>query len=200
MVVDVIDLERLRIRNSFVLSGEAAPATLEEFAASDDGAECFVGRWDEITVVDSATGRIKQTARLELPEHQHARLGQHWVVGRDLLAEVVVSGEEGRYHYADPRSWALRGVWIRGGRAHDAVRGVVYAVVGGERRFATDRTGSRLYELNLQGAVIARRRLDRPELARLTKDEPYRFHVHGLAASPDGRYAILFIGESWSRC
>lgn len=180
----VIDLTKLEVRNTFVLEGDYATWSPEELRLTYDGSE-LVGLFNDTVVrFDTYTGNV--LAPLSVPSKHNAYV---WLSGSSgsLSVNRDTYDEEAGTNTEAVRFWLTE----RGLRRIDSRVTLSYAQ--DRMRVGTNPAGTRLYTLDASGNVIATLHIDRPEL-RGGDAEYLDVTPMGLAASPEGRRAVVLLG------
>jgi hypothetical protein len=184
MLVDVLDLQSMRVSNTLSLRGESLPSSAQEFALSADGSQLYASLFpsrDVISVIDTRTNRLLR----ELPTgslHEQARyLTQSELVGDALLLRVWDATGDNSQNY-----------WLTHGKTIKAQRGIDLALEAGGVRLAVNDSGTQLYHLDSDHRIHQKYAIDRPDV-RLDPGNAEAFGVSQLFASPDGKHLILII-------
>ena len=185
MVVDVIELENLKIRNTFTLSGESLPANSVSFVLNRDGSELYIRLSENtgaISVIDTRTGQYVR----ELPDSATGGWSHFSLVG-DFLLLGVWEGDEDEMHSAPHLYWLGKS-----GRVA-AEGGITNAIEAGGKRYAVNANGTRLFKLDANNHIQEKLMITRPDLPK-GATEGNDLSVFGLSASPDGKRIIMFVG------
>lgn len=185
MLVDVLDLQGMRVNNTLTLSGENLPTAAFRFVTSADGRELYANLFpnrEVISVIETSTGGLLREIPIGTLKDYAQSLSQEDVVGNSLLFHVW--GEE---------TEAPHSVWLDGGKASKAQPGIDYAVEADGVRLAVNFSGTRLFKLDADNHIREKYWIDRPD-ARLDPSNAESLGVYQLFASPDGKRIILIIG------
>jgi hypothetical protein len=183
--VDVLDLSTMQIRSTLTL----ADLTLSDFsrvAIGEKGEHLYVMTRSEeldIQVCDARTGEIVREVSTGIDADEIVDFGQGSLVGGNILVSTYVAGT-----IAPTRS-----VWAGAGAPVQASRENGYAAQAGHRRLAVDAAGTTLFELDAAHRVARSMPIRRPSPRRGSQAD--EAHALGLAASPDGKHAIVFVGR-----
>ena len=182
----VLDLPSLSIGNIFALPG--ASAHLSSHTLSRDGAELYAqfSTGGSAVVIDTRTGQPLRELQLSAREDEWMSLGSATIFDDRIFLTL--------WRAADQDSATPRSVWITdSGQPIAAARDVAFVVAAGGARYAINSEGTQLFRLNSDNLIGERRAIRYPR-ARLTGLIMNETEVFGLAASPDGKRLILFIG------
>lgn len=186
--VDVIDLATLQLRNSFTLSGENVPSGINSFVLNKDGSELYVKLGQDsgpISVIDTWTGQpLRVLANPAKSDWSYFSQGD--LVGNSL---IVRTGDEGN----DEMPVKPRNYWVSDGRIKRADPAIEFAVEAGDKRFAVNGEGTRLFRLDSNNRIQERFKIHRPERGT-DRETGNALTVFGLSSSPDGKQIIMFVG------
>lgn len=185
MLVDVLDLQGMRVRNTLTLRGENLPTEASEFVTSIDGRELYgnlcPGR-EVISVIDTSTGELLREIPTSAFKHYAPALSQQELVGDSLLFRVWEENTD-----------VSHSIWLDEGKASKAQTGIDYAVEANGVRLAVNDSGTRLFKLDSDNLVREKYWIDRPDV-RLDQGNAQSFGVNKFFASPDGKRIILILG------
>ena len=85
-----------------------------------------------------------------------------------------------------------RSVWMIDGKPAPAPREIAYLARAGTTLVATDAIGDKIFKLDGQRNVTSTLAIERPELVPGWRVQWQPVAASGLAASPDGKFLILF--------
>lgn len=187
--VDLIDLKTLAVRNSFEVGGGAGeehwPA---EYALSRDGSEFYYrdsGQGKKIHVVNTETGQPAREITPRVPRGHWLSFWHGGVLGDWLLARVAAEEDE---------EGAVQHYWVRpDGKTVAADGGVENVIEAGGGRYAVNDAGTWFFKLDGDSRVRERFKIARPG-SEADPAAPDDMTVLGLAASPDGRRVVIFLG------
>jgi DNA-binding beta-propeller fold protein YncE len=185
MVVNVIELNNLKIRNTFTLPGESLPANSGSFVLNRDGSELYVRLSENtgtISVINTRTGQLVR----EIPDSATGSWSHFSLVGDSLLLRVW-EGNEDEMH-SGPHLY-----WLGKSKRVAAEGGITDAVEAGGKRYAVNANGTLLFKLDASNHIQERLMITRPDLPK-GATEGNDLSVFGLSASPDGKRIIMFIG------
>jgi DNA-binding beta-propeller fold protein YncE len=187
VTIDVVELDTLKIRNTFTLEGSYVPRWSRMLIVNRDGSELYSTLSldsDTIKVIDTRTGQRLR----EFPTISGATtyFEQQNVVGDSLLMHTWNATDA---HAPPPVLWL-------GLDAMVAAQGeITYAVEAGYSRFAVNNDGTRLFKLDADNRIIERLPIERPDIRR-SKSSQWPFIImRGLTASPDGKRLVMFVGK-----
>lgn len=187
MVVDVLDLQGMRVSNTLTLRGENLPNAASSFVTSADGRELYASLFpsrEVISVIDTSTGQLLREIPVGPLKERAQYLSQHDLVGNSLFFRVWEGeGEEEVSH----------SVWLDAGKTSKAQRGIDYAVEADGVRLAVNDSGTRLFKLDSDNRIREKYWIDRPDV-RLGQGNAQSLGVHKFIASPDGKRIILILG------
>ena len=187
VTIDVVDLETLRIRNTFALEGSYRPWWARMLTMNKDGSELYSKLTldsDPIKVIDTRTGQTRR----ELPASSsvYTDLDQQSVVGDSLLLHTL------NERHSSTQQPAL--VWLNDAGAVPAQRGISYAVEAVDSRFAINDEGTRMFKLDADNRILERLPIERPDIRHpQNKSHWPQIITRGLTASPDGKHLIVLV-------
>jgi hypothetical protein len=187
MLVDVLDLQGMRVTNTLTLRGENLPTNASGFVTSADGRELYanlIPSREVINVIDTSTGQLLREISTGALKERAQYLSQQELVGDSLLFRVWEGdGDEEVSH----------SVWLDGGKANKAQSGIDYAVEADGVRLAVNDSGTRLFKLDSDNRIREKYWIDRPDV-RLDQGNAEALGVYKFIASPDGKRIILIVG------
>ncbi|HEY0385518.1 MAG TPA: hypothetical protein VGC64_05880 [Pyrinomonadaceae bacterium] len=187
MLVDILNLQELRVSNTLTLRGENLPTSTSQFVVSADGAELYATLFPSrnvISVIDTHTGRQLR----EIPFASSLKEQAQYLTQDDLVVNSLFL-----FHFWDEEGGKSQHLWLDAGKTSSAERGIVYAVEAGGERFSVNGSGTRLFKLDANNHISRRYWIDRPDL-RFDPNDAEMFTVFNLLASPDGKYLIVVLG------
>lgn len=185
MLVDVLDLQGMRVTHTLTLHGENLPTSASEFVTSADGRELYANLFpsrEVISVIETSTGQLLREIPTGALKEQSQYLSQQQLVGDSLLFRVW-GGDEDVSH----------SVWLDKGKVNKAQSGIDYAVEADGVRMAVNDSGTLLFKLDSDNSILEKFRIDRPEV-RLDESNAAALGVYRLISSPDGKRIILIVG------
>lgn len=185
MLIDVLDLQSMRVSNTLKLRGENVPTSPSEIVTNMDGSNLYASLFpskEVISVIETNTGRVLREFPAGTMKEQAQSLKQHDLVGDSLLFRIW--GDD---------SHETHSVWLDGGKTSKAQRGIDYAVEANGVRWAVNNSGTRLFKLGEANRIGEKLWIDRPDV-RLNPGNAESLGVYHLFASPDGKHLILIIG------
>jgi hypothetical protein len=188
LTVDVIDLATQKLRNTFTLSGANFPSDSSNFVLNRDGSELYSRFSDNpgvISVIDTRSGLVVREL-VDSTKNGESYFGRESLVGDSLLLRVW-EGNEDEMHDSPHR------YWLGANGRVAAEHGIDYAIEAGGKRYAVNEKGTRFFKLDANNHIRERLTIARPEL-RKGASASDSLSVFGLAASPDGKRIIIFIG------
>jgi hypothetical protein len=177
--VEVVDLQRLRIRNSFMLDSDDF---LSSFLLNKSGSELYLKpyRSPSVRVIDTRTG---QRVR-EFPDDTK----------QDLLPpDTKVVGDA--LYFEDHSVTPYRMVLLDSDGKTVANPLLAGAVEAGGSLFSVNKEGTRLFKLAADGQIQASFSLERPE-AKLNPEAAGYVFTGGLTAVPNSKRLLLFSSYS----
>lgn len=187
-LIDVVDLQSMEIRNSFSLD-EAYILGRDSFVVSKDGSEIYVTRResDSVSVIDTWTGQTLREFSIKMATRDSLYFSQGDLVGDSLLVKYWGRTND------DVTSSDAHVAWLSATRAVNADPGIDRAVEAGGVVYAINAKGTRLFRLDKKRHIQERLQIERPEM-RNKKELQDAMTTYGLAASPDGKQIIVFVG------
>lgn len=186
VTIDVVDLETLKIRNTFTLEGSYVPWRSYMLMVNKDGSELYSKLFlesDTIKVIDTRTGQ--STGEFPAIPTTHRDSDQQSVVGDSLLVHTWDAS------HSPTSSPAM---WLSHAGAVSAQRGISYAVEAGDSRFAINEEGTRLFRLDPDNRILDTFPIERPDRRHQQKNSHWPSIItRGLTASPDGKRLIVFV-------
>ncbi|MDT4898482.1 MAG: hypothetical protein QOH25_3559 [Acidobacteriota bacterium] len=185
LTVEVVELENLKIRNTFTLSGESLPSDSGSFVLNRDGSELYLRLSESTGTISVINTRTGQHVR-ELLDSATGGWSYFSLAGDPLLLRVW-EGNEDEMHSSPHLYWLGKSgrVAVEGG--------ITAAVEAGGKRYAVNANGTRLFKLDANNHIQERLMIMRPEL-RKGATVGTDLSVFGLSASPDGKRIIMFVG------
>jgi hypothetical protein len=190
--LDVFELSTMQVRQTIRLGG-AQLSPPDGLISNRDGSELYLNRSEDayLTVIDTWTGEKTREWPRGLPPNVWANITQDGLVGDSFLVKYWDEN-------AQMDSEAHAG-WITPAGLRSAPSELEGAVEAGGARFAVDMDGTKLFRLDADGRIRNRFRIDRPELQK-QEDAAHGQATYGIAARPDGKQIIVFIGLQEDGC
>jgi hypothetical protein len=185
MLIDVLNLQGMRVSNTLKLRGENVPAAPSELVTSMNGSKLYASLFpsrEVISVIETNTGRPLREIPTGTVKEQAMYPTQEQLVGDSWLFRVW--GNEGSESHS---------VWLDGGKTNRAQRGIDYAVEANGVRWAINDSGTRLFKLDADKRIGEKHWIDRPDV-RLDPGNAASIGVYNFFASPDGKHLILILG------
>ncbi len=189
--VDVIDLKTLGLRNSFEIPhGGNDTGWPGEHALSRDASELyFMGtNGDTISVFNTTTGRRVRKMRLRVSENVGWGLWPDGILSDAVLLKRWMTKD-------DSEESVSESFWLNAaGEQRAAGSGIDNVIEAGGTLYAVNDEATIFFKLDGEKHVSEKIRIERRELDK-DKPEGNGQRVFNLAASPDGKRIIIFIGE-----
>lgn len=186
MLVDVLDLQGMRVSHTLTLRGENLPTSGWEFVTNADGSELYrvLGpNCEAISVIDTRTGQRLREIPNDGVKERSLYLSRQELVGNSFFFRVW-----------DEEAAESRGVLLDdGGTTSETPRGIDYMVEANGVRMGVNDTGTHLFTLDAENRISEKRRIERPDVRPDQQDEGGLI-VHRLVASPDGKRLIVVLG------
>jgi hypothetical protein len=185
--IDVVDLQSLQIRNTFSLRGSQI-SRLYGFVVNKDGSEIYLNRpeSDSVSVIDTWTGETLREFSTKIARKNPIYFNQGDLVGDTLFVKYWVETDDdmqSRGHAA----------WLGTNGNVAADPEIDRVVEAGGAVFAVNANGTRLFRLDEKHHIQDRLPIERPEMGS-RKELQDELTTYGLAASPDGKHIIVFVG------
>jgi hypothetical protein len=185
VLIDVLDLQGMRVSNTLTLRGENLPTSASEIVTSADGSELYFGLFPSrsvISVIETHTGHLLREIPTGTLKDSAQYLSRRELVGTSLLFRRWGEDET-----------KLQSVWLDGGKTSKAQAGIDNAVEANGVRLAVNDSATRLFKLDAEHRIREKYRIDRPDV-RFDQSNAESFGVYNLFASPDGKRLIVIIG------
>jgi hypothetical protein len=188
--IDVIDLETMQVRNTLAVESANALTWPGMIVINRDGSQLYTLETDEhnhhtVAVIDTRTGHRLRDLKLGIMEQGWEGLTTDSIVGDSLFFRVWNSRSE--------EESAPGGVWVDADGRAAAAPGIVYAIEAGDARFGVDEHGTRLFKLDEKNRIHQSFKIARPEF-KYHQQIMENLGIYGMAASPDGKRLIIFVG------
>ncbi len=187
MVVDVLDLQGMRVSNTFTLRGINLPTSPAEFVTNADGSEFYrvlSPGCEVISVIDTSTGHLLR----EIPTGEEARERALYLRRQEMV------GNSFFFRIWDDEDAQSRGVLLDAGKRSELPRGIDYLVAAGGVRFGVNDAGTRLFKLDAENRISQKYRIERPDVRQGQNDEEDGLIVYQFLASPDGKSLMVVLG------
>lgn len=187
--IDVVDLQSSEIRNTISL-GSLTVYWRVGFVVSRDGSELYLNRpeSDSVSVIDTWTGQTVREFPKKFTKNDGLYFNQSDLVGDSLFVKYwTQTGDDGDMH-SRPHT-----AWLSATRPLTADREIESVIEAGGSVFAINAEATRLFRLDKKHHIQNRLPIERPELQQ-RKEARDDLTTYGLAASPDGKHIIVFVG------
>lgn len=186
MLVDVLDLQGMRVQNTLTLRGESLPTSAADFVTSADGSALYWNLFpslEALSVIETRTGNLLRQIPLAALKDRAQPLTRQELIGDSML-----------FHTWEEDAAESRHMWLDGaGKTSKAEQGIDYAVEADGVRLAVNDSGTRLFKLDADNRISASYRIERPD-AQFNEGTSDAFSVFNLYASPDGKRLIVVLG------
>jgi hypothetical protein len=187
MLVDVLDIQGMRVSNTFTLRGQNLPTAPSEFVTNADGSEFYrvlSPGCDAISVIDTSTGQLLR----EIPTGEEARERALYLTRQEMV------GNSFFFRVWDDEDAQSLGVLVNAEERSELPRGIDYLVEAGGVRFGVNDAGTRLLKLDAENRISKKYRIERPDMRHDRNDEEDGLIVYQFLASPDGKSLMVVLG------
>jgi hypothetical protein len=187
--LDVMDLDTMMVRNTLMVKSSPPLNWPGMVVINRDGSKLYTLETDEdgqqrVVEIDTNTGQRARDFKIGGAEDGWDGLMPDSIVGDSLFFRFWDHQED------NP---SPRGIWADAHGHEPAERGIAYAIEVGKSRFGINWHGTWLYKLDEKNRIHEKFKITRPELT-YAQGMDDSLGIYGMAASPDGKRLIIFIG------